>query len=121
MLTFKSPEDLSKLPAEDPAFHVVQELVHDLITAYTEPGEPFDHEAYGYVLLVSEHDVDRELDEIWDGCRLTNIYWEGFTKKDGFFIGIYLANNDYGLCFVIPDAEWVTGELRSMIEDILDP
>ena len=38
-----------------------------------------------------------------------------------FFTAIYLANNEYGLCFVIPDAPWVNGELRALIEDILDP
>ena len=42
-------------------------------------------------------------------------------KRGDFYVGIYLANNEYGLTFVIPDAEWVNGELRSMIEDILDP
>ena len=41
--------------------------------------------------------------------------------RDGFFIAIYLANNEYGLIFVIPDAPWVNGELRQMIEDNLDP
>jgi hypothetical protein len=41
--------------------------------------------------------------------------------RDGYFIAIYLANNEYGLCFVIPDAPWVKGELRELIEDILDP
>ena len=39
----------------------------------------------------------------------------------GFYIAIYLANNEYGLCFVIPDAPWVNGELREVIEDNLDP
>ena len=65
--------------------------------------------------------MNRTLDELWDGAKLTNIYWEGFTQRDGFFIGIYLANNEYGLSFVIPDADWVTGELRTLIADILDP
>jgi hypothetical protein len=41
--------------------------------------------------------------------------------RDGFYTAIYLANNEYGLCFVIPDAPWVDGELRELIEDILDP
>ena len=31
MLTFKSPEDLAKLPPEDPAFPIVQELIEQLI------------------------------------------------------------------------------------------
>lgn len=41
--------------------------------------------------------------------------------KDGYFIAIYLANNKYGLCFVIPYAPCVNGELRLLIEDILAP
>jgi hypothetical protein len=40
--------------------------------------------------------------------------------RDGFYIGIWLANNEYGLTFVIPDADWITGELREFIVDILD-
>ena len=121
MITFKSTEDLAKLPPEDPAFPTVQELVERLIMAYTSPGQPYNHEDYGYVILIEETDVDRDLDEIWDGCTLLDIYWEGIMLRDGFFIAIYLANNEYGLVFVIPDAPWVDGELRRMIEDTLDP
>ena len=61
------------------------------------------------------------LDEIWDGCTLLNIYREGTMKQGDYFIAIHLANNEYGLVFVIPDAHWLSGELRQMIEDILDP
>ena len=121
MITFKSTEDLSKLSPDNPAHNTVKELVDQLITAYTTPDQPYNHEDYGYVILIEEGDVDRELDEIWDGCTLLNIPWEGIMLRDGFYTAIYLANNEYGLTFVIPDADWVTGELRSMIEDILDP
>ena len=120
MLTFKSPEDLSMLPAEDPAFPVVQELIKDLIEAYTWEGHPYNPDWYGYIILI-ESASDNTLDELWDGCTLLNIPWEGIMLRDGFYIAIYLANNEYGLSFVIPDAEWVKGELREMIEDILDP
>ena len=34
MITFKSTEDLSKLPATDPAHHTVKDLVDRLITEY---------------------------------------------------------------------------------------
>ena len=118
MITFKSTEDLSKLPPSDPAFPTVQELVDRLITAY---GQPYNWQDYGYVILIEEPDADRTLDEIWDGCTLLDIYWEGIMLRDGFFIAIYLANNEYGLVFVIPDAPWVDGELRALIEDTLDP
>ena len=118
MITFKSTEDLSKLPPEDPALPTVQELVDRLITAY---GQPYNHEDYGYVILIEESDVNRTLDEIWDGCTLLEIYWEGIMKQGDYFIAIYLANNEYGLVFVIPDAPWVCGELRQLIDDTLDP
>ena len=41
-------------------------------------------------------------------------------RRGDFFIAIYLANTEYGLVFVIPDAPWVDGELRQLIEDTLD-
>jgi hypothetical protein len=121
VITFKSTEDLAKLPPSDPAYPTVQELVDRLITAYTSPGKPYNWQDYGYIILIQESDVNRTLDEIWDGCTLLDIYWEGILLRDGFFIAIYLANNEYGLVFVIPDASWVNGELRRMIEDTLDP
>ena len=121
MITFKSPEDLNKLPADDPAYATVKELIEQLISAYSPPGRAYDAEDDGYIILIQPEDAQRELDELWDGCTLLNIPWEGIMLRDGFFIGIWLANNEYGLTFVIPDAEWVTGELREFIEDILDP
>jgi hypothetical protein len=121
MITFKSTEDLSKLPPDDPAFPTVKELVEQLITAYSPPGRAYDAEDDGYIILIEPEDAQRELDELWDGCSLLTIQWEGIMLRDGFYIGIWLANNEYGLTFVIPDADWVTGELRDMIEGILDP
>ena len=121
MITFKSTEDLSKLPPTDPAYPTVKELVRLLIEDYTSDGYTYDPDDDGFVILIEEGDVDRELTELWDGCTLLNIYWEGITLRDGMFTAIYLANNQYGLAVVIPDADWVAGELRSLIEDILDP
>jgi hypothetical protein len=77
-------------------------LVERLITAYTTPGQPYKHEDYGYVFLIQEADVNRTLDEIWDICTLLDMLWEGIMLRDGFFIAIYLANNEYGLVCVIP-------------------
>ena len=121
IITFGSTEDLSRLPATEPAYPSVQELVERLITAYTSPGQPYNWQDYGYVILKEQTDADRTLDEIWDGCTLLNIYRERILLRDGFFIAIYLANNEYGLVFVIPDSPWVGGDLRRMIDDTLDP
>jgi hypothetical protein len=121
MKTFKSPDDLHKLPENHPAHATVKELIEQLIEAYTWEDHPYNAEDYGYILLVEEGDADRELDELWDGCTLLNIPWEGIMLQGDFYIAIYLANNEYGLTFVIPDTDWIDGELREMIEDILDP
>ena len=121
MITFKSPEDLSKLPEDHPAYATVKELVDQLITAYSPPGRAYDAEDDGYVILIEEGDANRTLDELWDGATLLNLPWEGIFLQGDFYIGIVLLNNEYGLSFVIPDADWVTGELRELIEDILDP
>jgi hypothetical protein len=121
MITFKSPEDISKLSPDDPAHATVKELIDQLISAYSPPDRAYDAEDDGYIILIEQEDAQRELDELWDGCTLLNIPWEGIMLRDGFYTAIYLANNEYGLTFVIPDANWVTGELREMIEDILDP
>jgi hypothetical protein len=121
MITFKSPEDLNKLPPDDPAPHTVKERLAQLISADSPPGRAYDAEDDGYIILIQPEDAQRELDELWDGCTLLNIPWEGIMLRDGFYIGIWLANNEYGLTFVIPDADWVNGKLRDMLEDILDP
>ena len=121
MITFKSTEDLNKLSPDDPAHDTVKELIEQLISAYSPPGRAYDAEDDGYIILIEPEDADRELDELWDGCTLLNIPWEGIMLRDGYYTAIYLANNEYGLTFAIPDADWVTGELRELIEDILDP
>jgi len=43
------------------------------------------------------------------------------VKVDGFFQAIFLANNEFGIVFVIPDVPWVNGKLRELIEENLDP
>jgi hypothetical protein len=120
VITFKFTEDLTKLPPSSPALSTVQELVDRLITAYSTLGQPYNWQDYGYVILIEESDVNGILDKIWNGYTLLDIYWEGIMKQGDFFVAIYLANNEDGLVFVIPDAPWVNVELKQMIEDTLD-
>jgi len=61
-----------------------------------------------------------EISEDWYPS-LTEVPWEGIMLEDGWFKAIFLANNSFGIVFVIPDAEWVNGELREVLEDNLDP
>jgi len=99
----------------------ITDLVDKLISDYTLDGYPYLSDDYGYVALVEPDDIDRVLTEIWDDWTLLDIPWEGITKRGDCFIAIFLANDDFGICFVIPDAEWVTGRLCRMVEANLDP
>lgn len=122
MLQFKSADDLQQLDEADPAYPIVAELVQRLIVNYEAEGYAYDPEADGWIILIEESDVDGPLNDIWDGdTKLTDLFWEGFTKQDDHFIRIFLANNQWGLAVVIPDTPWVDGELRQVIKDNLDP
>ena len=112
MLTFKSTDDLRKLPPDDPAYPVMKELVKQLIDAYTAPGCVYDAEAYGYCVLLEEADLVGTYDVPGIG-NLLEVLWEGALKKNGFYVAIVLWNDDAGLTVTIPDAPWVKGELRA--------
>ena len=121
MLQFKSKEDLQQLPPDDPAYPLIANFVQKLIVDYKADGFGYDPNADGWICLVEEGDVDRPIDEIWEGTKLANLFWEGFTKQDEFFIGIFLSSNQCGWAIAIADKPWVNGELRRVIEENLDP
>jgi len=121
MLIFKSVDDLARLPKTDPAQPVIATLVDGLITQTYETEFPYNPESDGFIALIEPDDVDRPLTEIWDdGTKLTDIPWEGITKQGDYFLAVFLANDQYGIVFVIPDEDWVNGELRECIENNLD-
>lgn len=120
MKTFMSMSDLDKLDSEDPARPVVKQLLEWLINDAEFPEYPYDPEDHGYIAFVEPGDENRELTEI-EMPRLTEIMWEGASIIDGFYHAVYLGAGDYGIGFVIPvDAPWVNGELREVLESILD-
>ena len=123
MITFESVSDLSKLPPDDPAFPIIKDLSEKLLTTAHTMDRPYDPDADGYLVLIEEQDIARPLTEIWseDAYRLTDIPWEGVGAQDGFYIAIFLANNEFGLVFVIPDADWLSDELIDVLEDNLVP
>jgi hypothetical protein len=122
MITFKSTEDLNKLSPDDPSYPTVKELIEQLISAYTTPDQIYDWEAYGYVILLnSESEVNGTLDTHWDGCSLLTIPWEGIMLKDGYYIGIWLANNEYGEIITWAQSIHMQDELKQLVEDLLDP
>jgi hypothetical protein len=121
MLKFTSEADLLHLNPDDPAHTVIEELVQRLFKK-SEFG--YSPEADGYLVLLDQDDVDRPLTEIWgdDAYSLIDVPWEGVHKDESgeFFICVFLANNQWGLVAILPDRDWVYGELRDSIECHLD-
>ena len=122
MLKFTSADDLARLPKTDPAYPVIATLIQGIITDTLDTEYPYDPEADGFIALMQPEDVGQPLKDIWpDGeWYFTDLLLEGVTRQNGMFLAVYLINNQYGICFCIPDDDWVNGELREFIMRNLD-
>jgi hypothetical protein len=121
MRHFKCLDHLKQLSPDDPAFPIVEGLVKTCIVPYDLPGQPYRAEDEGWIVLIEEQDAHGPLTDIWEDWGLVDLPWEGIMKVGAFFQAIFLANNEFGIVFVIPDAPWVNGKLRKVIEKYLDP
>ena len=125
MITFKSLDDLSKLPPDHPAYLIIDDLAKKLLVTTESMARPYDYAALGYLVLVEEADADRALNDIWDDFTLLNAAWEGISKltsnQHNFYISIFIGAGDFGLVFAIPDEAWLPDELRKVLEDNLVP
>jgi hypothetical protein len=120
MITFTSLSDLEKLADDDPAKPVVRQLLEWLIADCDFPDFPYNPDDHGFIALVEPGDEARELDDI-DMPRLLDVIYEDVSIIDGFYHAVYIGAGDYGIGFVIPvDAPWITGELRELLEALLD-
>lgn len=119
MKTFKSHSDLNQLSQTDNAYPLIEDLVTNLIDAYTWPGHPYVPEDYGYIVLIEEADVDSIIDLPEVQCNLLDVLWEGAAKRGDFYLAIYLWNDDAGMSIVIPDAPWVNGDLRKLLDEMV--
>ena len=117
MKIIKSRTDLTQIPRTDSAYPIMDDLVRCLIDNYP----PYNPEADGFLALIEEGDTEGPLIGIWDDWTLLDIPWEGVMQEGDFFKAIFLANNEFGIIFLIPDKEWVNGELRETLEYHLDP
>jgi len=105
MITFQSRSDLSKLPPRHHVLPLVAELLEQI------------GPDCGYLVLIEEGDVNVDLPELH--CRLVDIPWDGATRLGHYFHAIHLTNNQFGIGFLIPDAPWVSGKLRSVLEELV--
>ena len=119
MKTFKSIPDVEQLrnhSAYAPLHATIESLFLSIIGDYPE----YRPEDDGWLVLIEPGDVDRVLDDLDMPYRLSEVPFEGVTVLDGCFLAVYLPNNQFGLDFLIPDEDWVTGEVRRHLEAHLE-
>ena len=80
----------------------------------------YDPEDDGYVVLVEPGDVGRVLTDLRLPYRLCEVPFEAVHMQEAHYCAIYLANNQFAITFLIPDADWVEGKLRRHLENLLE-
>jgi hypothetical protein len=121
MLTFKSLECLSRLGPHDPARPVIDDLLNTIITEAQKSGHNYQPNNDGFIVRIDRVDADLELDLFTPPRKLEDVFWEGVEVRSGHFIAVFLANNQFGLIFVIPDADWLPDGLRRVLCENLVP
>ncbi|SMF97239.1 hypothetical protein SAMN02949497_4659 [Methylomagnum ishizawai] len=112
MYIFKSLRDLegARLSLEISA--LIRRLVSDLILAC----HPYDPEADGYVALIEDGGDLADLSALGLPYALDSVPFEAVQVEAGCYVGVFLANNQFGLTVVVPDAPWLPPEYRSALE-----
>ncbi|MEN8131137.1 MAG: hypothetical protein ABFS45_13280 [Pseudomonadota bacterium] len=116
MKTFKSITDV-----EHARHHPLQATIKSLVVPVINEYADYRPEDDGYLVLIELADVDRVLDDLDMPWRLSEVPFEGVSMIGNCFYAVYIPNNQFSLGFLIPDAEWVTGDVRRHLEDHLDP
>jgi hypothetical protein len=87
--------------------------MQSLLTAY---GEAFDPDDYGYVVLVDQHTTDADalelMGRIWPDARFEGVT---FDRETDCFHTVWLANNQFGISFVVPDEPWLDPRIRAAL------
>jgi hypothetical protein len=116
MKIFKSRSDVQQF-RNHPLHDTVKSLFLSIINDLPE----YRPEDDGYLVLIEPGDVDRVLDDLDVPYRLSEVPFEGVSMLDGCFLAVWLPNNQFCLDLLIPDAEWLPGDVRRHLEDHLDP
>ena len=113
MLKFTSSGDLARLPKTDPAHPVISLMIENLFTDSPETED--------IIALMEPDDINHPLTQLWNCCDPNSISLERILQQQGMFLIVLQTREqiEFGIVLVIPDAEWVTGELRRCIEQNL--
>ena len=104
MMAFSSLTELDRLNQTHPAQPVITKLA-DCVFSDTQPVT---------IALMEPHDTDHPLAEL---CNAEDVTLEGILQQQDMFLVVLQTNYGYGIVFVVPDAEWLSGsELQRCIQ-----
>lgn len=67
-------------------------------------------------MLIEPGDVDRVLTVLAPPYRLCEVSFEAVRVVAGHHVGVFLANNQYAIVFLVPDALWLPAAVREHLE-----
>lgn len=125
MLTFKSLADVAKARLPSRLDALTRQCVEAAIRAgdYPEEGHHYNPDQDGYVVLLQPGDECRMLYELGlersiDGLAFETLQVDPHARA---FVGHFLANNQFALTIILPDAAWINNGVRRRLIAKLDP
>jgi len=113
MLAFRSLTDVEQARLTPKLRHAVIRALRSLLDAY---GENYDPDDCGFVVLLNQHTTDADALKLmgrpWAEARLEGVT---FDKETNCFLTVWLANNQYGLTFLVPNEEWLDPAFRALL------
>ena len=91
----------------------------NLLTIHQSNGQTYNPDEDGYILLIESGDSDKDIKPILN-ATFQDVLWEGFRKVNGYFIGVVMFNNQFGLTVIIPDETWLSLLWRQIIMSNMD-
>jgi len=106
MMTFQSSTDLSRLHKTDPAQPLISKLAKGL----------FSEDLPVTITLMQPDD---EIPPLADLCTAEDVTLEGIIERENMFLVALHTDYEYSIVLVIPNEDWLSGELYKCIEENL--
>jgi hypothetical protein len=113
-------DSLDQIPVADLPTNqalVVEEVLENLIAAYTRSGQQYDPEEHGYVVLVERGD-ENALKELL-GYEPARAPYERTHLLYGCFITA-VVYDQFGIGLVVPDEDWLDPGMRLALESSIE-
>ena len=115
MLTFRSLTEVEQAQLTPKHRRAVTRAMRSLLDAFGDNYNPSD---CGFVVLLNQHTTDTDALELmgrtWADARLEGV---SFDSETNCFLTVWLANNQYGLTFLVPNEEWLDPAFRAVLLD----